>query len=303
MKIESRDISVVIQGPVDWGVSAKFSRPTTLFLTRSIRRLLPDSEIILSSWEGQKVDGLHYDRLLLSKDPGPQGVWPSFTPNNVNRQIRSTLLGLKQVSTPYCLKIRADIILLNAHFVDLFFGLSPISGPNAVFEYPILANNLTSRNTAAILERLPDNPILFHPSDHVHFGKTNDLLKLWDVPFQTDKDSFYYMDRTQPNRWRAHELSRLAPEQHLLVNALRGVLDGGLRNYAYTNDDLLNKSNYYMNTHFHFLRDELFIHFEKYHSDHHRSFEWMRLNHGIEAPSIRESSSWVQKAYRFAKLP
>ncbi len=303
MTIESRDISVVVQGPVDWGVNAKFSRPTTLSLTRAIRRLLPDSEIILSSWADQKVDGLHFDHLLLSEDPGPQGVWPSFTPNNVNRQIRSTVAGLKQVATPYCLKIRADVILLNTAFVDAFCSLDPIHGPEAIFEYPIVANNLTSRNAAAILQRLPDNPILFHPSDHVHFGKTSDLRRLWDVPLQTDEDSFHFMDRIQPNRWRAHEFSRLAPEQHLFVSALGGRLGGGLRHYADTSPELVDKNNYYMNTHFHFLRDDVFMYFEKYNSDHHRSFEWMRLNHGAEAPPVREASSWIQKAYRIAKLP
>ncbi len=301
--ISSREISVIVQGPIDWSISPRYSRPTTVVLTRALRRLFPDSQIIVSTWEGQAVDGLSFDSALFNEDPGPQGVWPSFTPNNVNRQIVSTSAALKRVKTKYALKIRTDIVLLNDSFVREYEVLPDISGDRRIFDRPILSNNLTSRDTRAILRRLADNPILFHPSDHVHFGLTGDLMKLWDIPLQKAEDAFHFMDRTQPNRWRAHELSRLAPEQFVLTQALGKKMPRALRHFADMDDDLLEASDYYLNSHFHFVKDEQFIYFAKYHTDHHRSFEWMRLNHSNIQTSQKKKESIVDRIRKYTRLP
>ena len=47
--INSKDISVVVQGAID-----KENTPKCL---ESIRKYLPDAEIILSTWEGSEVEG------------------------------------------------------------------------------------------------------------------------------------------------------------------------------------------------------------------------------------------------------
>lgn len=285
MHVDKNDITVVIQGPIDWGITQRFSRPTTLVLTRALRRILPEARIILSTWEGQRVEGLEYDAVVLSRDPQAQGVWPSFTPTNVNRQIVSTAAGLAAASTNYVLKIRTDIILLGLDFIDEFEKLAPLTGPDDIFEYPILANNLTSRKTSAVIERIPDQPLPFHPADHFHFGLREDLLRFWDVPLQTEEDAFFFMDRTQPNRWRGHELSRLAPEQHLFTQALgkKNVID--IMHYADARTHIIAASDYFMSTHFCFMPDrQIPIFFEKYHTPHHHSFEWMRYDHTARQP-------------------
>lgn len=284
MNIAYSDISVVIQGAIDWSIDEKYLLPTTYCLTRRVRELMPEAEIILSTWRGQRTAGLLYDRIIESEDPGGQGAWPGFTINNVNRQIRSTMAGLNATERKYSLKIRSDMIIDGLKFLDEFCRAAPILvDKRAFFKNPIISNNISSRNTVPILRKFPDHPLLFHPSDHVHFGNSSDLIKLWDIPFQNESDAFYFFDRTLPNKWRAHELSRLAPEQHILTSSISRnsqLLD--VRDYGVFNHELFDLSEYYLSTHFRFLPDlEYPVRFAKYHTDHHFKFFWMRRNDGV----------------------
>lgn len=280
MTINYDEISVIIQGPIDWAMSTRHLMATTKAACMNARRLLPGAEIILSTWAGQPYDGLDFDRLILSDDPGPQGRWPGFVPSNINRQIKSTVAGLKSCTRTFALKCRSDVILEGASFLKLYETLDPIAEDDrTLFRYPIVSNNLTSRNTSEILDKLPDHPLLFHPSDHIHFGRRTDLLSLWDAPPQSDEDAFFFLDRAQPNRWRYHELGRLTPEQYLMTSAISKKMQLNFSHYGDSSPFLLALSEYYLESHFVFLPDRSFpIYFPKYHTPHHFSFEWMRRN-------------------------
>ena len=97
-EIKSSEISVVVQGAVD-----KELTPKCLL---SIRKYLPEAEIILSTWEGTDVSGLSYDKVLLNKDPG---AFPylrnSLKSNNLNRYLVSSRNGIQKASKKYILKI------------------------------------------------------------------------------------------------------------------------------------------------------------------------------------------------------
>lgn len=94
--IKFEEISIVVQGPV---------QPTiTENALRSIREHLPGGEIILSTWEGTDCSGLEYDLLVLNQDPGV--LPPAML--NTNRQIVSTVNGLKRVTRKYAVKFRTD---------------------------------------------------------------------------------------------------------------------------------------------------------------------------------------------------
>lgn len=288
--INHGSISVVIQGPIDWTTDKNSYEGTTLTLTKSIRALMPLAEIIVSTWENEKIEGLEFDQVIFSKQPRTQGDWPGFAPSNVNRQIVSTCAGLKASKRRYTLKVRSDMVVEGLNFIEVFEEKTSERKldtlKNAVFDQIIVANNFSSRNTCAILERLPDHPLLFHPSDHLQFGLTTDLLKLWDVPLQTDLDAYHFLDRSHPNRWRLGELSRLAPEQHIFVNCLQKYSSFEMKHFADDRAEILALSEHFMNTHFVFIPDQLFpVRFAKYHTPHHFSFEWMRINHtGLPAP-------------------
>ena len=278
--IQGSEISVVMQGPIDWTHDADSGLGITFALYQNIRKLLPDAEVILSTWTNQKVDDFGFDKIVQSKDPGPQGTWPSFVPNNINRQIFSTVAGLKAATRKYALKIRTDMVLKGIDFIDAFEDTKPLKADKRnIFSRPIVTNNLTSRNTSEILKRLPNHPLPFHASDHVSFGLREDILTLWDINLQTDEEAYHFLDKSQPNRFRLADLSKLTPEQYVLTSAIAKKVPIDVRHYADMRKEVLDLSEFYFSTHIISVPDRLFpIHFPKYHTDHHFSFEWMRRN-------------------------
>lgn len=54
--IDTKDISVVVQGPID--------EELTILCLNSVRKYLPDSEIILSTWKNSNIKNLDYDILV-----------------------------------------------------------------------------------------------------------------------------------------------------------------------------------------------------------------------------------------------
>lgn len=291
MSIKSSEISIIIQGPIDWSVEKESLEGLTLAAARKAREIFSDAEIIVSTWEGERYEGLVYDKIVFSPLPSAQGGWPSFTPNNVNRQIVGTRAGLNLATRPLCLKIRSDMILAGDAFVQIFEErcANRLSDERDVFEYPLVCNNFSSRNSASILQRIPDHPLPFHPSDHFQFGRTDDVKFLWDIELQSDEEGWYFLERAHPNRWRLHELSQFAPEQFIFVSAIRKKLPVDVLHYADDRAEVVALSDYYMSTHFITVPDLLVpVRFPKYHTDHHFSFEWMRRNSlGIsKIPSI-----------------
>lgn len=301
--IQSKDISVVIQGPIEWAMDSERNVGITVACSRQIRKLLPDAEIILSTWEGQKIDAIEHDKLIMSEDPGAQGIWPSYVPSNVNRQIVCTVAGLKAATHKYALKIRTDMVLEGVGFLDIFESARPLNAEKRnVFLRPVLTNNFSSRNTASILERLPSHPLPFHPSDHVSFGLLEDILMLWDIPLQNDDDALYFMDHSQPNRFRFSEFSRLTPEQYIFTTALSKKVPIEIEHYADMRKDVIAQSEYYMTTHIISVPDRLFaLKFPKYHTDHHFHFEWMRRN--PDALLLKTYQSLPDEAPKRSKLP
>lgn len=297
MLITSKDISVVVQGPIEWEIDKKYRQPLTLISLLKIRELLPESEIILSTWKDTKVDALEFDKICQSKDPGPQGNWPGFTLNNVNRQIKSAISGINLATRKFCLKIRSDMVLEGLNFIKIFMNREEISpDQKKIFDYPIITNNFSSRNTKKLQEKYEDYSLLFHPSDHIQFGLCKDIQSLWDIPFQSDLDSIYFLEMTYPNRWRHNELSRLTPEQFIFINAINKNLGNNyiqLKNYASSSNLLEQLSEYYMNSHIVSIPDQQYqVYFPKYHTDHHFSFDWMRQNDLLESEVVNSISKY-----------
>lgn len=301
--ISSKDISVVIQGPVDWNIYSPFKKGVTASLAMQIRKLLPEAEIIFSTWEGQKYDSIEYDTLIINEDPGAQGVWPSYVPSNVNRQIVSSKSGILAATRKYCLKIRSDMVLKSTKFIDFFEKAQKIPDSKLkVFSNPIVTNNFSSRDTKSVLEKLPSHPLPFHPSDHISFGLTTDVLYLWDIPLQSDEDAFYFMDRSHPNRFRLNEFSRLTPEQYIFTSAISKKAPVDIENYADSRESVIKNSEYYMNSHIVSVPDRIFsVDFPKYHTPHHFHYEWMRRNQ--DAFLLKKYASVPGEGKKRRKLP
>lgn len=204
MNIESKDISVIVQGPV----SDKFT-PQCL---KSIRKYLPDAEIIFSTWEGTDVSGLDYDVLLLNEDPGSVIIDNSNKMYNVNRQMISTLNGLRKSSRKYSVKFRTDMIFKGNSFLE-YFGRYEKRCEGL--------NILKNRVLVPDFELASESP--YFVSDQFFFGLTEDLINIWDIQQADEKEItewFYYHIPPQNDRMTLSKI-RYAPEQYIWLNFLK----------------------------------------------------------------------------------
>ena len=206
--INSKDISVVVQGAID-----KENTPKCL---KSIRKYLPDAEIILSTWEGSNTEGLDFDILLLNNDPGSFKMSP-WEINNVKRQIFSTLQGLKNCSRKYALKIRSDILLTGDNFTKYFFFFFSYNEEWHFLKKRIIIPSFLSRDP-----RVWESPMC--PSDWCSFGLLEDMLALWDVPFPTEEEENWFKYHKKDKNVKEYYyplVARYNPEQFIWINFIK----------------------------------------------------------------------------------
>jgi hypothetical protein len=215
--INSKDISVVVQGAIDKELTPK--------CLASIRKQLPNAQIILSTWIGSDVNGLDYDILVENNDPGntpsfdltikmsPEIQKPKQKANNVNRQIVSTFNGLKLVKTKYALKMRTDFIIEHTGFLRYFGKFKSHTNELRVFKEKVVS-----------FSGVHSNNLPFHPCDFLYFGLTEDLVTLFDIPLQTDAQAYYCKthDIDLENKyldWKFF-LPQFVPEQYIWTNCI-----------------------------------------------------------------------------------
>lgn len=182
------DVTFVVQGPIV---------PTTVKNLQSIRDLYPQSQIILSTWEGQSIEGLKFDDILLNIDPGPVKTYENHG-INANRLITSTRNGLKAVKTSRVIKTRTDIGF--SQRCPEFFSVKN----GGYFDKKIVGLDLFFRNP------LKSNK-LFHIGDLFMAGLTRDLQSLWDVPLVVDFEILPTLREKIFNRYPV----RVTTEQYL----------------------------------------------------------------------------------------
>ncbi len=207
-QIESKNISVIVQGPIHKTFTKK--------VLQNIRKNLPDSEIILSTWENSSTFGLDYNILVINKDPGAECIkyTNNVQYNNINRMILSTNEGLKKATRKYTLKIRTDICIDNLKFLDMF-ELFPNRIPKyQLFEHRIIASTLFSK--IGVNNRHDSRvDIAFHISDWWFFGLTTDIKKLL-LPSTCVQEPYFSNYFMQPqNKRPEHEIFnwKFPPEQ------------------------------------------------------------------------------------------
>lgn len=179
MMIDSREISVVMQGPV-YGSSDDEKEEITKKCCARIKELLPYCELILSTWEGTDVTGIVYDKVIFNQDPGgiPMILNGVERMNNTNRMIVSTFNGIKSATRKYVAKLRTDIYLENLNFLDKF-GIFPVKNQDSLVRERIVSLSANHPKRGA--------DIVFSVSDWFEFGYREDVLKLWDVPLQSSE--------------------------------------------------------------------------------------------------------------------
>ena len=220
--IKSEDVSVVIQGPVDSYTKKSID---------SIRKHLPDSEIILSTWNGSNTNGLDYDLLVLNEDPGAS----YFDPKNkillnINRWIVSSNNGVKSATKKYVLKCRSDVIMTSTNFLSYWNSFEKTDINYFTFRHKVMIPSLYT------LKYIGDNnghsamPMPFHISDWYCFGLREDVLLLTDCKIIPDLDGFskYFENKYVPVEyrwWIDNWLRKMAPEQYIGLSLAKRVID------------------------------------------------------------------------------
>lgn len=209
--ISSKDISVVVQGAIDYKTIEK--------CLKSIRKYLPDAEIILSTWKNSDVNGLDYDILIENEDPG--AIIHDFVygvDNNTNRQLVSTQEGLKVVKNKYILKLRTDFYLKGNNFLN-YWDMFPTANINyKCFNHRVIVASVYSRETSNVNgAALP-----FHPSDFYFFGETEDIKKYFlNTSLMPNEDLANYNYKYPHKKPYLTCTMRYTPEQYLCLSFFR----------------------------------------------------------------------------------
>ena len=115
--------------------------------------------------------------------------------NNANLQIAAAQHGLALARGEFVLRIRSDLLFLDRGFLAQYERNQALPrGKAAVFGQRVLMSWLYTLNPFTI-ERMP-----LHFSDWFHFGRTEDVRQIWDVPPITLRDSMHYRVRPAPPR-------------------------------------------------------------------------------------------------------
>ncbi len=182
--MQNQDITVVVQGPVQSMPERKQDEGITKRCLLSVRHFLPGARIILSTWENQDLAGLDYDELVINEDPGTNTIGyqrdgePRY--ENTNRQIVSTMSGLRRADTRYAMKLRADNYLTGVGFKALQEQYR-----ERCDEWRLLRERVVITNT--LMRRYyRGRRVAFFLSDFFDFGRTEDVANLWDLPLLDD---------------------------------------------------------------------------------------------------------------------
>lgn len=213
--IDTKDISVVVQGAIDKEYTKK--------CLKSIRKYLPGSEIILSTWEGSNIDGLDYDILALNKDPG--GKIFDFTKNvvnNTNRQLISTKNGLKKVNNKYTLKFRSDNILIDNKFLNYFNKFNFYNDMYKTFQSRVLVSCVYSREFSEETKF----PTPFHPSDFFIFGYSSDIKNyIYDTELLKDESLSNFNCKYNNKLPYKNNTYQYTPEQYFCYSWIKRHFD------------------------------------------------------------------------------
>lgn len=174
-----------------------------------VRKSFPSSPLIVSTTTAHAASmDLRADKVIVVGDAGCFRLSndPALTkPNNINRQIATTLEGLRASSTKYTLKLRSDFLVLGTRFLEFFDRFEKADPNYQVFRHKVLASTYFSYRPTY----LP-----FCVSDMNFFGLTSDLINLYDIQGMQKEDEFAVRNE---DGWMEN---RYIPEQHLFTQFL-----------------------------------------------------------------------------------
>ena len=174
--MEKSEITFVVQGPIIIKDDVNLAQ----VCLESVRRFFPTSKIILSTHQGEPTEGLDFDECIVNSKYLDKVIIENDRDGHIatyNLQLASTFGGIKLVKTPYSIKLRSDMVLLNDNLYWLLRNRpDPSDNGFTLTEELVIILNWASVNPTKFLR------LLHHPSDQIFAGKTCDLYKIWNCP-------------------------------------------------------------------------------------------------------------------------
>lgn len=221
-----QEITFVVQGPVTF----KNNIDITLVCLKSIEHNYPNSKIIFSTWENQILSAEYNSfKIIRNVDPGSgyRDKKKSIF-NNINRQIISSLNGIKSVETKYAVKVRSDIYFTNNDLASYFSKYSNYDIDYKFLKERVVITNVTSINPKQ-KQKLP-----FHPCDWIYFGLKEDLECIFTIPFVKEPEfSDWFLTHKIPASSPFHDITaRYSAENYIWSNFLRKFVKIEFENLA-----------------------------------------------------------------------
>jgi WavE lipopolysaccharide synthesis len=137
------------------------------------------NRIIASCWQTDNISKFINDRIVFvqSDDVSLPGL------ANRNRQIKSSLEGLKKISTAFSAKMRSDqkISLQSMQIMHDFYEKHQ---ERELHFYNNINKPLNRVCVSGIFRNFP-----FHPRDHLFWGNTQDLLDVFNIPLDANSST------------------------------------------------------------------------------------------------------------------
>ena len=173
--IDSKEISVVIQGPVYGTEHDPPDMQWTKLAADSIRHHLPKAEIILSTWQEVDPKFITYDKLIVNTEPPPIKNLPSDVNPNLNRLICTTANGIKASTREYVLKMRSDMSLTGTSFLSFFRKYQKYDERYKLLDERIIIPNILANAKTCLV------------NDWASFGLRSDMILYWDIPYTEER--------------------------------------------------------------------------------------------------------------------
>jgi hypothetical protein len=234
--VTDTDISIVVQGAVVrkpvpskiGGQRHQLKGGITQNVLEALKDLFPNAELILSTWEGSDIEGLIADKICLSPDPSSTLLNPisKKLKSHLNQEIVSSQRGIQAATRPYTLKLRSDMLFVNDDFLAFWNEQKPTKrNPEfSVFKDFILNPTIYARKS--LTPNKKTFPVYFHPSNWAHFGLTEDLNTLFDLPlFPEETLTSYFLQNPELRNLFEDPLPeyhfQFHPEQSVLLACLK----------------------------------------------------------------------------------
>lgn len=148
-------IDIILQGP--------YYKDVTNEIISTYLQLPFVNNIIVSYWENDNPKKYNSNRVKFVENKYPQ----TSGTGNRNYQIVSSLAGIKLATTKYAAKMRTD----QKYTIDSMYKM-----------YQFFFDNKKDDHQLFVGGMFPS--LLFHPKDHIFWGKTDDLIILFDIPLE-----------------------------------------------------------------------------------------------------------------------